>query len=76
MQPVALLWYREAMDPSCLVSLVNVPAMVESLASLGLSTVDLLCAVRLHSRCSLREARQILADLAPAVQEPDLFALP
>lgn len=66
------------MDPVALASLVNVPALakctdvtllVESLASLGASTVDLLCAVRLHAGCSLREARQILADLAPAVQE-------
>ena len=60
------------MDLSDTVLAVDVPRMVESLASLGLSTVDLLCAVRLHARCSLREARQILADLAPAVQDPDL----
>ena len=60
------------MDPLTLAGLVDLPKMVESLACLGLSTVDLLCAVRLHAGCTLREARQILADLAPEIREFEL----
>lgn len=67
------------MDPLALASLVrctDVTLLVESLAALGSSTVDLLCAVRLHAGCSLREARKIIADLAPAVQEFEPIGLP
>jgi len=55
------------MDPLALA--VDVPSMVESLAALGSTTVDLLCAVRLHVGCSLAEARRIVRGLSPAAQD-------
>lgn len=58
------------MDPFALIT-CDVPRMVESLAALGLSTVDLLCAVRLHAGCTLREARALLARLSPEVDDFD-----